>query len=102
MQFSHIVQPDTAEQMCAEILRARRIACYGVGREGLMMKGRVHAPDALGLDAHQSDRGTCQLRTRYTNHSDSRLEKQTAKDLGRQSIGAILESSALDVFGQPL
>ena len=29
---------DAAERMCEEILSARRIACYGVGREGLMMK----------------------------------------------------------------
>jgi hypothetical protein len=28
---------DEAERMCAEILNARCIACYGVGREGLMM-----------------------------------------------------------------
>jgi 6-phospho-3-hexuloisomerase len=30
--------PDMIDRMCDEILAARRIACYGVGREGLMMK----------------------------------------------------------------
>ena len=43
---------DTAESMCAEILRARRIACYGVGREGLMMKALCMRLMHLGLDAH--------------------------------------------------
>ncbi len=28
-----LVTDDVAERMCAEILKARRIACYGVGRE---------------------------------------------------------------------
>lgn len=43
---------DDAERMCAEILRARRIACYGVGREGLMMKAMCMRLMHLGLDAH--------------------------------------------------
>ena len=43
---------DEAERMCAEILRARRIACYGVGREGLMMKALCMRLMHLGLDAH--------------------------------------------------
>jgi 6-phospho-3-hexuloisomerase len=38
--------------MCAEILAARRIACYGVGREGLMMKALCMRLMHLGLDAH--------------------------------------------------
>ena len=46
------MQPETAERMCAEILRARRIACYGVGREGLMMKALCMRLMHLGLDAH--------------------------------------------------
>jgi 6-phospho-3-hexuloisomerase len=41
-----------AERMCAEILKARRIACYGVGREGLMMKALCMRLMHLGLDAH--------------------------------------------------
>lgn len=41
-----------AERMCAEILNARRIACYGVGREGLMMKALCMRLMHLGLNAH--------------------------------------------------
>lgn len=46
------MQPDTEVRMCAEILRARRIACFGVGREGLMMKALCMRLMHLGLDAH--------------------------------------------------
>lgn len=41
-----------AERMCDEILKARRIACYGVGREGLMMKALCMRLMHLGLEAH--------------------------------------------------
>jgi 6-phospho-3-hexuloisomerase len=41
-----------AERMCDEIVKARRIACYGVGREGLMMKALCMRLMHLGLDAH--------------------------------------------------
>lgn len=44
--------PSHAERMCDEILKARRIACYGVGREGLMMKALCMRLMHLGLDAH--------------------------------------------------
>lgn len=40
----------TAETICAEILAAKRIACYGVGREGLMMKALCMRLMHLGLD----------------------------------------------------
>ena len=43
---------DTGERLCAEILRSRRIACYGVGREGLMMKALCMRLMHLGLEAH--------------------------------------------------
>lgn len=43
---------DAAGRMCDEILRAHRIACYGVGREGLMMKALCMRLMHLGLDAH--------------------------------------------------
>jgi len=46
------VAPGTADSMCGEILNARRIACYGVGREGLMMKALCMRLMHLGLDAH--------------------------------------------------
>ncbi len=45
---------DAADRMCDEILNARRIACYGVGREGLMMKALCMRLMHLGLDAHVS------------------------------------------------
>jgi 6-phospho-3-hexuloisomerase len=43
---------DAPDRMCGEILKARRIACYGVGREGLMMKALCMRLMHLGLDAH--------------------------------------------------
>lgn len=43
---------ETAERLCDEIQRARRIACYGAGREGLMMKALCMRLMHLGLDAH--------------------------------------------------
>src|SRR4249919_4282140 len=46
------VPADTADRMCDEILKARRIACYGVGREGLMMKALCMRLMHLGMDAH--------------------------------------------------
>ena len=46
------VADDAAERMCNEILNARHIACYGVGREGLMMKALCMRLMHLGLDAH--------------------------------------------------
>lgn len=38
--------------LCGELLRAHRIACYGVGREGLMMRALCMRLMHLGLDAH--------------------------------------------------
>jgi 6-phospho-3-hexuloisomerase len=46
------VAADTAGRMCDEILKARRITCYGVGREGLMMKALCMRLMHVGLDAH--------------------------------------------------
>jgi 6-phospho-3-hexuloisomerase len=46
------IPPETAELLCAELEAARRIACYGVGREGLMMKALCMRLMHLGLDAH--------------------------------------------------
>jgi 6-phospho-3-hexuloisomerase len=40
------------EKLCDELLRARRIACYGVGREGLMVRALCMRLMHLGLDAH--------------------------------------------------
>jgi 6-phospho-3-hexuloisomerase len=44
--------PDDAERMCNEILKARYIACYGVGREGLMIKALCMRLMHLGIIAH--------------------------------------------------
>jgi 6-phospho-3-hexuloisomerase len=46
------IPAETTEALCAELRRARRIACYGVGREGLMMKALCMRLMHLGLDAH--------------------------------------------------
>ena len=40
------------DKVCDELLKARRIACYGVGREGLMMRALCMRLMHLGLDAH--------------------------------------------------
>jgi 6-phospho-3-hexuloisomerase len=46
------VAADTADRTSDEILKTRRIACYGVGPEGLMMRARCMRFMHLGLDAH--------------------------------------------------
>jgi 6-phospho-3-hexuloisomerase len=43
---------DAADGICDAILTAGRIACYGVGREGLMMRALCMRLMHLGLDAH--------------------------------------------------
>ncbi len=44
--------PDQLEAMTAPIQQANRLALYGVGREGLMMKSLAMRLFHLGLDAH--------------------------------------------------
>lgn len=44
--------PHQVDTMVAPILQAKRIALYGVGREGLMMKSLAMRLFHLGLDAH--------------------------------------------------
>lgn len=54
-EVAAVFTPETAadaERMVAAILAARRIACSGVGREGLMMKALCMRLMHLGLDAH--------------------------------------------------
>ena len=46
------VPSDAGEQMAGELLRARRIACAGAGREGLMVRALCMRLMHLGLDAH--------------------------------------------------
>ena len=44
--------PEQVDRMTTPILAAERIALYGVGREGLMMKSLAMRLFHLGLDAH--------------------------------------------------
>jgi 6-phospho-3-hexuloisomerase len=44
--------PDATAVLVEEIVRAKRLALYGVGREGLMMKAFAMRLSHLGLDAH--------------------------------------------------
>jgi 6-phospho-3-hexuloisomerase len=46
------VDPQTLAAAAADITAARRIALYGVGREGLMMRALAMRLYHLGLDAH--------------------------------------------------
>ncbi len=48
----HRAVPTQVEKMTTPILSAKRIAVYGVGREGLMMKSLAMRLFHLGLDAH--------------------------------------------------
>lgn len=41
-----------AERLCAAVRAARRVACHGVGREGLMMQALCMRLMHLGFDAH--------------------------------------------------
>ena len=54
-EVAAVFTPDTtdaADRLCEAILGARRVACYGVGREGLMMRALCMRLMHLGLDAH--------------------------------------------------
>lgn len=46
------IPAETVERMCEELERANRIALYGVGREGLMMRALAMRLYHAGLDAH--------------------------------------------------
>lgn len=46
------LSPDAAEPLLDELLAARRVVLYGVGREGLMMRALTMRLYHLGLDAH--------------------------------------------------
>ena len=46
------LSPDAAEPLLTELLAANRVALYGVGREGLMMRALTMRLFHLGLDAH--------------------------------------------------
>jgi 6-phospho-3-hexuloisomerase len=46
------IDPATMQAMVAELARAARVVCYGVGREGLMMRALAMRLYHMGLDAH--------------------------------------------------
>ncbi len=46
------VDPAALQGMVAELAQAQRITCYGVGREGLMMRALAMRLYHMGLDAH--------------------------------------------------
>ena len=46
------LSPDAAEPLLDNLLQANRVALYGVGREGLMMRALTMRLFHLGLDAH--------------------------------------------------
>jgi len=54
-EIGEVLEADAAgeaERLASELQRAHRIACYGVGREGLMMRALCMRLMHLGLDAH--------------------------------------------------
>jgi 6-phospho-3-hexuloisomerase len=53
------VNPDKLSTLIAIIATARRIALYGVGREGLMMRALAMRLYHLGLDAHMVGDMSC-------------------------------------------
>jgi 6-phospho-3-hexuloisomerase len=53
------VAPSEIAGIAEDLLRARRIACYAGGREGLVMRGLVMRLFHAGLDAHYVGEMTC-------------------------------------------
>ena len=51
-QVFAVIPKKTKEQLIKEILKAKRICLYGVGREGLMIKAFAMRLFHLGLDVH--------------------------------------------------
>jgi 6-phospho-3-hexuloisomerase len=46
------LKPDAADPLIAEIMKAKRIALHGLGREGLQMRGLAMRLFHMGFDAH--------------------------------------------------
>jgi 6-phospho-3-hexuloisomerase len=53
------IDPAAMQGMVAEIAAARSIVCYGVGREGLMMRALAMRLYHMGLDAHVAGDMSC-------------------------------------------
>jgi 6-phospho-3-hexuloisomerase len=48
------IDPGAADRLAEELLEANRIVCYGLGREGLMIRAICMRLMHLGLDAHMA------------------------------------------------
>jgi 6-phospho-3-hexuloisomerase len=46
------IEPAALDGMVTELAQAKRVVCYGVGREGLMMRALAMRLYHMGLDAH--------------------------------------------------
>jgi 6-phospho-3-hexuloisomerase len=55
----HSVSDTEIDGVVDELLAARRVACYGGGREGLVMRGLVMRLFHAGLDVHYVGEMTC-------------------------------------------
>jgi 6-phospho-3-hexuloisomerase len=53
------IDPAAMAEMVDDLARAKRIVCYGVGREGLMMRALAMRLYHLGLDAHVAGDMSC-------------------------------------------
>ena len=53
------IEPAALELMVTELAQAKRVVCYGVGREGLMMRALAMRLYHMGLDAHVVGDMTC-------------------------------------------
>jgi 6-phospho-3-hexuloisomerase len=51
-QVFHGIPVVTGDTLCKEMLKAKRVCLYGVGREGLMMRAFAMRLFHLGLDVH--------------------------------------------------
>ena len=53
------MDPAVMQAMVEELARASRVVCYGVGREGLMMRALAMRLYHMGLDAHVAGDMSC-------------------------------------------
>jgi 6-phospho-3-hexuloisomerase len=53
------IDPAAMQAMVEELARAARVVCYGVGREGLMMRALAMRLYHMGLDAHVAGDMSC-------------------------------------------
>jgi 6-phospho-3-hexuloisomerase len=53
------IDPAAMDGMVDDLAQAQRIVCYGVGREGLMMRALAMRLYHMGLDAHVAGDMSC-------------------------------------------